>query len=144
MIASATTEAVFVRMNSDATLRSLVNVFKPGGNLNIYTAAPIPESAEYPLILSAGNVSILPWDTKTTRGFDVSRDIVVYDNATHTMLLVEQVADRIHELFHRFPLQPSGFLPAIVSECQGPTGAPTSEDYVGMMVQCSWKFEKTP
>ena len=141
-IGKVLTDAVFQRMDNDSELRSLLGVTKPNGALNVYTARPIPEDVEYPLILTVGNTSVRPWDTKTTRGWDIERDIYVYARARHDMLQVENVADRIVELFHRYELQPVGFAPAVVSSCKGPMAAPTGTDFVGLMVGCTWKIEE--
>ncbi len=122
--------AFYDRMAGDATLTAMLGAYN--GEPCIFTVDPAPEDADMPCIVSAGEVAQSPFDTKTTRGRQVWRDVRCYAPATGSAVTLEAVAERVRELFHRHELAVDGF-ETWIAEVTGPVEA-DEEDAYGRLV----------
>lgn len=123
---SAFTQAIYDVLANDATLAGLLATY--GGEPAIFTTDPPPGDAELPYIVSAGQVSQAPFDTKLTRGRDLRRDVRCYAAASGSAVEVEAIAERVRALLHREVMVITGFV-WILGECLGPFAADESEAY---------------
>ena len=121
---SALSAAFYRRLAGDATLVRLLSTYE--GGPAVFTSDPAPADAELPYIVTAGEFASAPFDTKTTRGRQVFRDIRVYGPQKGSAALVEQIAERVHALFHRHELQVEGY-GTVVAEASGPVVAPADD-----------------
>lgn len=124
------TAAIYDRLVTDATLAAMLATY--GEDVAIFTTDPTPGDAELPYIVSAGEVAARSFDTKTTRGREVWRDIRCYAPATGSAVLVEQIAERVRALLHRHALVVAGH-ETWVAEVSGPIAA-DEEDAYGRVV----------
>jgi len=120
------TAALHARLVGDATLAALLADYK--GGPAIFTTDPAPGDATLPYLVSAGEVATSPFDTKTTRGREVRRDVRCYAAATGSAALVEEIAERVRVLLHRYRLEVDGH-EAWVAEVTGPIAADEDEAY---------------
>jgi hypothetical protein len=134
------TQAIYNRMAGDTTLTSMLSVYR--GSPAIFTADPVPPDAKRPFIVAAGAVNDSAFDTKTSRGREVSRDIRVYTDATGSFAGLEQISDRVRTLFHRYAIAVIGFS-TLVAQASGPTVVPTDPQVQGMSVSVRWILETT-
>ena len=123
---SAITEAIYDVLAGDATLTAMLSTY--GGEPAIFTTDPAPGDAELPYVVSAGEVAQTPWDTKTTRGRAVTRDVRCYTDVTGSAIAVEAIAERVRALLHRQTLAISDFV-CVVADCSGPTVADGPDAY---------------
>ncbi len=123
---NAITVALYRRLTGDADLTGLLATYR--GLPAVFTTDPAPGDAELPYIVSAGSVSDAPFDTKTTRGRDVRRDVRCYAPADGSAVVVEAIAERVRALLHRRPLDVDGF-GMFVAECSGPVAADEPDAY---------------
>lgn len=130
---SILTGAIYDRLAGDSTLVDLISTYK--GNPAIFTTDPPPGDAVLPYIISAGEVSQVPFDTKTTRGRDLIRDVRCYAPADGSAIVVEVMAERVRTLLHRQPLEIAGFR-WIISDCTGPIVA-DERDVYGRVISLS-------
>lgn len=127
----AITQAFHARMAGDAALTAMLSTYN--GAPAIFTIEPVPGDARLPFIVAVGDVASSPFDTKTTRGRDITRDIRCYTEASGSMVGIEAIAERVRALFHRHRLAISGF-GTLVAVASGPTIAPTDDTVYGMLV----------
>lgn len=120
------TAALHARLTGDADLVALLNTFE--GEPAVFTADPAPGKAELPYIVTAGEVAQTPFDTKTTRGRQVWRDVRCYAPASGSAALVEQIAERVRALLHRHWLEVEGH-ETYVAEVAGPVAADEEDAY---------------
>jgi hypothetical protein len=120
------TDPFYERMAGDPTLVAMLATYK--GAPAVFTTDPVPGDALLPYIVSAGEVVGTPFDTKTTRGRAVWRDVRCYDNANGTAVQVELMAERVRALFHRQAISITDFA-WIWGECSGPIVADELEAY---------------
>ena len=123
---SMVTEALYRCLVGDAGLTGLLSSYR--GAPAVFTTDPAPGDAELPYIVSAGHVSDVPFDSKTTRGRDLRRDIRCYAPANGSAAAVEAIAERVRALLHRRPLDVEGF-GVFLTECSGPVAADEPEAY---------------
>ena len=123
---SATTPAFYDRMAGDGTLIALVSTY--GGNPAVFTTDPAPGDATLPYVVTAGEVSQVPFDTKTTQGRTIMRDVRCYAAADGSAVTVEAIAERVRALFHRQWISIAGFN-WIWAECSGPIVADERDAY---------------
>lgn len=143
-IATNLTDAVNRYMIEDAQLAEMIGRKSDGVSPAVYDTDPAETNEEYPdgiWIISDGNVSCVPLDTKTTRGYEIIRDIRLYQRRTGSSGDIELAGDRVRDLFHRYALPVAGFRDATVAHCSGPSKIDTTADYVGYAVTCWWKIE---
>lgn len=115
------TEAIYDRLAGDATLTAMLSTYR--GAPAIFTVDPAPEDAVAPFVVTAGHVADVAFDTKTTLGREVWRDVRCYTGDKEgSALVVEAVAERVRVLLHRHKLVVTGFT-TMVAECSGPVVA---------------------
>lgn len=123
---SATTEPFHDRLAGDAALQALLSTYE--GLPAVFTTDPAPGEADLPYIVTAGEVSVAPFDTKTTRGRALVRDIRCYASAAGSAVTVEAIAERARALFHRQELAIAGFS-WVWALCTGPIVADERDAY---------------
>ncbi len=120
------TAALYDKLASDPTLSGLLATYK--GLPAVFTVDPVPKDAVLPYIVTAGEVAHTPWDTKTTRGRAVIRDVRCYAEANGSAVVVEAIAERVRALLHRQPLQIDG-CHWLISDVTGPIVADEQDAY---------------
>jgi hypothetical protein len=120
------TETFHERMANDATLAAMLAIYD--GAPAIFTTEPAPGDALLPYIVTAGEVVDAPFDTKTTRGRTVWRDVRCYASASGSATGVELMAERVRALFHRQAISITDF-EWIWGECSGPIVADEQDAY---------------
>jgi len=138
---SELTQLVYRRMADDSELAGLIETYpagESGGTPAVFTSRTVPEDAELPYILTTGNVTQVPFESKQLRGWEVTRDIGCYAKDLGSDALVEQIAERVRALFHRQSLAIGAG--AIIAFCVGPFVAPTGDGVTGRIVQVTWKY----
>ena len=120
------TEALYDVLVGDAALVLLLATYDvlPA----VFTVDPVPEGAELPFIVTAGQVTAMPFDTKTTRGRELWRDVRCYAEADGSAITVEAIAERVRALLHRQTITVTDF-GMVVAECSGPIGADEQDAY---------------
>ena len=102
---SALTQALFDQLVNDSALTALLGTF--GGNPSIFTKTPLPPGVSLetngPYILTTGEASQDPgsFDTKNSVGREIVRDIRCFADIALSTKSVEDVAERVRDLFHR-------------------------------------------
>lgn len=134
----AITQALYDILAGDGTLAALLATYR--GAPAIFTIDPAPGDAVLPYIVAAGEVTQPPFDTKTTRGREIWRDVRCYAAVDGSATTVEAIAERVRELLHRQPLAAAGFT-WIWSECSGPIAADELESY-GRIVTAKIVYEE--
>ena len=135
---SAITQAIRDRLAGDPVLRSMLATYD--GEPAIFTAPP-PGDAPYPMIVTMGQVSDEPDDTKNSRGREIRRDISCYTEATGSMEDVEAIAERVRQLFHRAPIQVPGYH-VWLSEVSGPILGETDGSVYGLVLTLRLRMEE--
>lgn len=125
-MSDAVTAAIYERLTEDATLVGLLATY--GGAPAVFTADPAPGDATLPYIVSAGQVSDVAFDTKTTRGRDVQRDVRCYAEIGGSVATIEAIAERVRELLHRHALVVDGY-ETWIAQCSGPIQADEEAAY---------------
>jgi len=120
------TKAIYQRLAGDATLTGMLSTYKT--KPAIFTVDPAPEDAEFPYIVTAGSPVQTPYDTKTSQGRQIWRDVRCYTDKSGSAATVESIAERVRELLHRQNLSDTAFS-TIWAECEGPTVADDGESY---------------
>jgi hypothetical protein len=110
----------------DATLAGMLATYD--GQPAVFTTDPAPGDAALPYIVSAGEIVDTPFDTKTTRGRQLWRDVRCYDHASGSAAEIDAMAERVRALFHRQALVIPGFV-WIWAECTGPIAADEQDAY---------------
>lgn len=135
----ALTSAIYTLLAGDATLTAMLATY--GGGPAIFTTDPAPDDAALPYIVTAGDVADSPWDTKTSRGRDIRRDIRCYTAATGSAALVEQIADRVRVLLHRATFPIDGHM-VVVADVSGPFNGPAEDTAYGRVLTPRFKIEE--
>lgn len=123
---SILTPSIYDKLALDATLVAMISTYQ--GSPAVFTTDPAPGDAALPYIVTAGEVSQAPFDTKTSRGRSLIRDVRCYAAADGSAVVVEAMAERVRALLHRQPLTIDGF-DWIVSDCGGPIVADEIDAY---------------
>lgn len=137
---NAITAAFYNRLSTDPGI-GLLLVNEYLGAAPIFVRRPLPVDVVFPCIATPGNVSDIPDDAKNSRMRRILRDIYIYDRATNGINALERIAERTLELFHRAAFPVEGYS-VIVSECEGPSVAPTDETLEGRIVQVQLLLSK--
>jgi hypothetical protein len=103
----AVTQAIYNKLAGDATLTAMLSTYK--GAPAIFTSDPRPGDSELPCIVTAGEVTQSPADTKTSRGRLIRRDVRCYAPPLGSDQTVEAIAERVRTLLHRQSLTVTGF-----------------------------------
>lgn len=120
------TEAIYNRLAGDATLAGMLAEYC--GETAVFTTDPAPGDAVLPYVVTAGSVAEAPFDTKTTRGWTITRDVRCYTAASGSAVMVEAIAERVRALLHRQVLTIDGFV-WLWAECSGPLVADEQDAY---------------
>ena len=123
---SVLTQSIHDRLADDTTLTDLLATYRDGPA--IFTTDPAPGDASRPYIVTAGEVTQSPFDTKNSRGRRAWRDVRCYANADGSSLTIEMIAERVRALLHRYRLDIDGF-GVLVAECNGPVTADEKDAY---------------
>jgi len=115
-MASDFTTTFLATLRGDATLQGLLSSYS--GIAAVFATAP-PEDAVFPFIVTAGQTSHEPFDTKTSEGHDLLRDIGCYAEDTGSPILVEDIAEQVRSLFHRKVITVAGFA-SVMCRASGP------------------------
>ncbi len=134
---SVITAAIYDRLAGDATLTGLLATY--GDAPAVFTMDPAPGDATLPYIVTAGEVTQTPWDTKQTRGRELIRDVRCYAADNGSAETVEAIAERVRALLHRHELSVSGYQ-TVVAECNGPITADELDAY-GRIISISLKID---
>ena len=123
---SVITAAIYSTLATDATLTALLSTYE--GEPGIFTAEKVPEEATLPYIVTAGSIAQEPFDTKTTRGRVITRDVRCYAPAGGSAETVEAIAERVRTLLHRQAIAIDDFT-WVMAECSGPEIADEQDAY---------------
>lgn len=135
---SILTAAIQDRLAGDLTLAGLLSQYK--GSPAVFTTDPAPGDAQLPYIITPGEISQAPFDTKTTRGRELIRDVRCYAAATGSAVEIEAIVERARVLLHRQPLSIDGFT-WLLSDVSGPILA-DEEDTYGRILSLSLKAQE--
>ena len=120
------TQALYDVLAGDATLAGLLATYQ--GEPAVFTTDPAPGDAVLPYIVTAGAVAQVPFDTKTTLGRTITRDVRCYAAASGSAVTVEAMAERVRALLHRQTLEIDGFV-WVLAECSGAMAADEQDSY---------------
>lgn len=98
----------------------------------VFTIDPVPGDAKCPYIVTAGEVSQAPVDTKNCLGRSIIRDVRCFTEADGSSVMVEQIAERVRFLFHRQPLVIPGYN-WVISSVGGPIVADEQDYYTRIL-----------
>ncbi len=135
---SILTAAIYDKLAGDATLTAMLAIYK--GLPAIFTTDPAPGDTGLPYIVSAGEVTQAPADTKTTQGRSLIRDVRCYAKADGSAVVIESIAERVYELLHRKSLPINGYQ-WVISNCGGPIVA-DEKDFYGRIISVSLLAQK--
>lgn len=135
---SILTQAIYDHLAADGILVALLSSYK--GEPAIFTIDPAPGDASTPYVVTAGEIVQTPFDSKTTRGRSLVRDVRIYDEASGSAIVIEAIAERVRLLLHRQPLSIGGY-EWIISDCGGPIVA-DERDYYGRIISLSLTAEE--
>lgn len=135
---SVFTQAIFNRLIADTSLTSKVAVYK--GHPAVFTIDPVPANAVLPYVVVSGPTSDVPFDTKTTEGREMLVDVRCYTDDNGSKALVEEIAERVRELFHRQKIEVTGY-DNLITICNGPIFMSEDGAY-GMIVTIRFKLER--
>jgi hypothetical protein len=100
------TKALYDRLSGDATLAAMLSTY--GGTAAVFSTHPIPDDAALPYV-TITSLAEAPFDTKNSRGRDVSYDVGCYAEDLGSAVLVEQIKERVRTLLHRYKLTITNF-----------------------------------
>lgn len=123
----AITQAFYDRLANDGGLTALLATYE--SEPAIFTNDPAPPDAELPFVVTTGEFAVSPFDTKTRQGRTVFRDIRCYAAETGSTAAIEDIAERVRALFHRYPLPVVGY-GTLLCDVSGPTMAPDDDEQV--------------
>lgn len=124
------TAAIYDLLSGDAALAALLADYN--GSPAVFTTDPAPGDAVKPYVVTAGHVVDLPFDTKTTIGREIQRDVRCYADANGSAVEVEAVAERVRELLHRQELAVGGYR-WLLSSVTGPVAADERDVYARVL-----------
>lgn len=128
-------KSFYSRMAGDPVLTALLGTYE--GGPAVFTGDP-PDNAAMPWIIVGGSAGDTPFDTKTTRGREVWKDVQCYAPKTESTVTIDAIAERVRELFHRHSLEVDGY-EVWVADVSGPTGADEQDAY-GRIVEVHLKL----
>jgi hypothetical protein len=132
------TQVIYDVLSGDATLSAMLATYR--GNPAVFTTSVAPGDAVLPYIVTAGSVADVPFDTKTTLGRTITRDVRCYAASSGSVVNVEAIAERVRALLHRQALVISGFA-WLWSLCSGPM-AMDEQDAYGRIVTVTMTAEE--
>jgi hypothetical protein len=123
---SILTKTFYDALIGDAELVALISQYE--GLPAVFTTDPAPDSAAPPYVVTAGEVSQEPSDTKTTLGRTIMRDVRCYAPDGGSAETIEAIAERVRAIFHRQELSIDGYT-WILSDVTGPIVADERDAY---------------
>lgn len=135
---SILTAAIYDVLAGDAQLVGMLESYK--GLPGVFTTHPVPGDAQAPYVVTVGEVVQVPFDTKTSRGRDLIRDVRAYAPANGDNVTVEAIIERARWLLHRRPLAVAGF-GWVLSNVTGPIAVDES-NYYGRSISVSVKLQE--
>lgn len=123
------TAALYDRLAGDTILAELLAEYR--GGLAIFTSDPIPGDARLPAIVMSGPEQDDPYEAKNEAGRRVRWRFRIYDDATGSAALLEDITLRVRALLHRDPPDLDDGWHCYSAEMSGPTVAPTDENLQG-------------
>lgn len=136
---SVFTEGFHAALIGDATLVALLSIFN--GEPAVFTTRLVPPGAKLPYIVTTGEISNVPFDTKNTLGRTINRDIRCFTELTGSAVIVEQIAARVREIFHRKSIVFVGFA-TFITDVTGPIEIDEDDAY-GRVVTVRTVMEET-
>jgi len=114
----------------DSDVAALVSTY--GSAPAVFTSSWVPEDATGTYIWTPPTISDIAYDTKTTRGREIHRQVGCYAEDTGSDLAIETLAEAVRTVFHRQTVN----VGQVNYHCtaSGPTQAPTGEGIVGRIV----------
>jgi hypothetical protein len=114
----------------DSDVASLISTY--GSAPAVFTSSHVPEDVSGTYIWTPPNLSDIAYDTKTTTGRDIHRQVGCYATDTGSDLAIENLAEAVRTVFHRQTVN----VGQVNYHCtaSGPTEAPTGEGIVGRIV----------
>ena len=119
------------RMHDDPGLVALLGRY--GGQAAIVSEDEVPVDIPRPFIVVDPPTVNEPNDTKNSRGRDRSLTIRCFKNSKDTEHDIDDIAERVRDLFHRVPVSAAGEQGWMAS-ASGPVLAPTDSSLVGRLV----------
>lgn len=123
---SVLTSAIFNQLADDPVLAALLATYE--GNPAVFTMDPAPGDATLPYIVTAGEATSSPNDTKTTLGLNLIRDVRCYAEASGSSVVIELIANRVRLLLHRQEVDVNGYQ-WVLSIASGPIVADEPDAY---------------
>ncbi len=123
---NALTQAIYNRLKDDTMLAGMLSTYN--NRPAIFTAQPVPGDAVLPYVIVSGPIADAPWDTKTGFGREITRDIRCYAEQTGSVMLVDNIAERVRQLFHRQMVAVNGYN-NVMTVCSGPYAGSTDDAY---------------
>lgn len=134
------TAAFYQRLVGDDELADLITEYPDGtGVPAVFTDDRVPQDAVLPYVVTAGETANEPADTKNSEGRRPFRDIYCYAPHQSTKL-VEDIAERVRELFHRHMLEVDGY-DTVIANAHGPVRL-SADDYDARLVSVRLRLER--
>lgn len=142
---SAITTAVVGRLKADTgagSITALLATYR--SEPAVFSTLPVPADSPRPYIYCGEIISDVPADTKTTQRREHSRDVECFTDASlGSVVLVEQIAERVRTLFNRHKLVVNGYH-TMIGQATGPSTLPTDAKIYGRLVQVRLTLEQQP
>lgn len=132
----ALTDALYARLAT--ALVDELGTFNDGPS--VFTARPVPVGAGYPVVICATTVSDMSADSMNVNGRLITRDISVYGKVPVHFDAVDEIAEKIRQIFHRKALDVAAFRVINVS-ASGPISAPSEAGEVGKVVSIEIRMD---
>lgn len=119
---------------NDATVGGLVGEWEDSPA--VFTRTPVPADAPMPLVVISPDVSYIDLVALSDERPQVEKDIFVYGDQPDQYRVVESIARRVYDLFHRtrFSISVAGYNIVLIS-ATGPRPAPVDdENMIGRVV----------
>ena len=134
------TAAFYQRLVNDSVLADLLTEYPAGlGVPAVFTDDRVPQDAQLPYIVTSGETANEPSDTKNSEGRRPFRDVYCYAPHQSTKL-VEDIAERVRELFHRHKLPVAGYT-TVIANAHGPVRL-SADDYDARLVSVRLRLER--
>ncbi len=128
---SALTRAIRDTLQADSTLKGLLATYQKSGAA-VFSDPP-PKDAQLPYIVVSDNVTSNAFDTKGTRGREVTRDIRCYAPIGSDKTKLDLISERVFALLHRQNIAVTGFN-VVIAAASGPFAAPEEPYAIGEIV----------
>ena len=135
---SVLTPGLYDVLAGDSELTALLTTYK--GSPAVFTTHPVPGDAKAPYVVTVGEVVQVPFDTKTSRGRDLIRDVKAYAPADGSPVVVEAIIERVRVLLHRREITIAGF-EWVISNVTGPITL-DEKDFYGRAVSLGLKAQE--